>query len=129
MFFTRGYKIKDLYVARLARVTNVRGVVGTSILDSGVVYTINYDGPVGIFTIKDRVATRLSTGVKYYYSNGITYHGIIYHEQEEWFVVKANPISHHVNFKDGAKALTLPAIIKLEKLINDKCDEAERQQG
>ena len=124
MFFTRGYKIKDLYVARLARVTNVRGVVGTSIFDSGVAYTINYDGPVGIFTIKDSVATRLSTGVKYYYSNGITYH-----EQEEWFVAKANPISHHVNFKDGAKALTLPAIIKLEKLINDKCYEAERQQG
>ena len=70
MLFEKKYKIKDLYVAILARVTDIEYIPGKTFLDCAENYITKYDGPIGIFILNDKIATRLSTGVEYYYYNG-----------------------------------------------------------
>ena len=123
MIFTRGYKIKNLYVAKLARITKEEFIKGKSFLDSDIVYHTDFDGPIGIFTIKGKVAKRVSTDVDYYYFDGNKYPKIY-----EWYVKNVTPITQVYAFRDGVKAIPLKAIKELETCLNKEFEQKDQKE-
>ena len=115
MLFEKKYKIKDLYVARLGRITEEKFVNGKTIWECGIHYYIDYDGPIGIFVIDGKKAKQITTGVEYY-----KYDGIIRPKKWEWFVNKSSPITHYYKFKDGITSLTKKQVDMFEQIFNEK---------
>lgn len=116
VLFEKKYKIEDLYVARLCRVTKIEHFEGERLIDVGTKNHTTYDGPVGIFLLNDNtsVAKRISTGVKYYYFNGEDYP-----QQYEWYVKKVSPITRLYGFDEGVRALDIEDIRDIEIELND----------
>ena len=124
MIFKRGYKINKLYVAKLGRVTKEEFIGGRNFLDSGVNYHTEFDGPIGIFTIKGNVAKRVSTGVDYYYFDGHRFP-----KTYEWYVRNVTPITQIYKFKDGAKAVSLKNIKEMEDDLEKRFGESPQQEN
>ena len=124
MLFQKKYKLKDLYVARLGRVTKETYIPGKRFLDDTVTYTTELDGPIGIFTIKDNTATRISSGVQYYYYNGVKFP-----KKDEWYVRNVTPISHLFNFNPEVSSISINNIRELERVLKERFENKKEQSA
>ena len=125
MIFNKKYKIKDLYVGRVGRITEDEFFVGKTFWDGGVNRKVEYNGPIGIFKLKDNIATRISTEVNYEYCREVT---SISPQKDVWFIHKISPLTHFFSFKDGVTSLTKEKITKLEKIITEKKEVAKQKE-
>ena len=124
MLFQKKYKLKDLYVARLGRVTKETYIPGKRFLDDTVNYTTELNGPIGIFIIKDDTATRVSTRVQYYYFDGKKFP-----KKNEWYVRNITPISHIFNFKPEVTSVSLKNIYELENVLKQRFENKKEQSA
>lgn len=124
MIFQKKHKLKDLYVARLGRVTKETYIPGKRFLDDTVNYTTEFDGPIGIFTIKGNTATRVSSGVQYYY-----YDGTKFPKKNEWYVRSVTPISHLFNFNPEVTSISINNIRELERILKEDFENKKEQSA